>query len=97
MSRCWQALQRSTCPPSAALRQRSIADITLSWPMLNRPPARKADPWARKMSATSRAQRPTEVALRGVQTLYGTDDLAQNVGGDLRIERRGLQFMDFSP
>jgi len=26
--------QRSTCPPSAAVRQRSIADMTLSWPRL---------------------------------------------------------------
>jgi len=29
--------QRMTWPPSAAVRQRSIADITLSWPRLTWP------------------------------------------------------------
>src|SRR6185369_15421661 len=46
-----------TCPPSAAVRQRSIADITLSWPRLTWPvlAVRHAAPKLRKMSATSRA------------------------------------------
>src|SRR6476659_5099242 len=35
MTVCEHFSQRSTCPPSAAVRQRSIADITLSWPRLN--------------------------------------------------------------
>ena len=34
---CEQFSQRSTCPPSAAVRQLSKADITLSWPRLIRP------------------------------------------------------------
>ena len=34
MRRCAQASQRSTWPPSAAVRQRSIADMTFSWPRL---------------------------------------------------------------
>ena len=37
MTVCEHFSQRSTCPPSAAVRQRSIADITLSWPRLIRP------------------------------------------------------------
>jgi hypothetical protein len=34
MSVCEQSSQRATCPPSAAVRQRSIAAITLSWSRL---------------------------------------------------------------
>ena len=50
-----QLSQRSTCPPSAAVRQRSIAVITfncskLTWPALA---CRHAAPWSRKISATS--------------------------------------------
>ena len=32
-----QSLQRSTCPPSAAVRQVSIADMTFNWPRLTWP------------------------------------------------------------
>ena len=51
--------QRATWPPSAAVRQRSIAVITfiwsrLTWPALAR---RHAAPWSRKISATSSAGR----------------------------------------
>ena len=36
--RLWpQSSQRSTWPPSAAVRQLSIADMTLSWPRLTCP------------------------------------------------------------
>ena len=54
-----QASQRSTCPPSAAVRQRSIADMTFIWPRLTWPALvwRHAGPWSRKISATSNAGR----------------------------------------
>ena len=58
------ASQRSTCPPSAAVRQLSIADMTLSWPRLTWPALawRQAGPWSRKISATSNAGRDTSAA-----------------------------------
>src|SRR5262245_51543341 len=51
--------QRATKPPSAAVRQRSIALMTficsrLIWPRLA---SRQAGPWSRKTSATSRPDR----------------------------------------
>src|ERR1700738_3068266 len=54
-----QPSQRATCPPSATVRQRSIALMTfiwsrLTWPALAR---RHAAPWSRKISATSKAGR----------------------------------------
>ena len=64
--RVWaQSSQRSTCPPSAAVRQLSMAEMTLSWPRLTWPALalRQAAPWSRKISATSRAGRDTRVAL----------------------------------
>ena len=44
---CAQSSQRSTCPPSAAVRQLSIADMTFSWPRLTWPALalRHAGPW----------------------------------------------------
>src|SRR3974377_1007638 len=53
---CEHCSQRSTCPPSAAVRQRSIAVITfncsrLTWPALAE---RQVAPWSRKISATPR-------------------------------------------
>src|SRR6266568_4176443 len=47
--------QRATWPPSAAVRQFSIADITFNWPRLTWPALarRHAGPWPRKISATS--------------------------------------------
>ena len=44
MRRCAPSSQRSTCPPSAAVRQRSIADMTLSWPRLTWRHGRHAKP-----------------------------------------------------
>ena len=46
--RLWpQSWQRSTWPPRAAERQRSMADITWSWPRLTCPALalRQAAPW----------------------------------------------------
>lgn len=65
MTVCEHFSQRSTCPPSAAVRQRSIADITFNWSRLTCPALakRQAGPWSRKMSATSRAGRDTRPAL----------------------------------
>jgi hypothetical protein len=60
--RVWeQTSQRATWPPSAAVRQLTIADITLSWPRLTWPAlaCRHAGPWPRKISATSNAGRDT--------------------------------------
>src|SRR5262249_14797601 len=47
--------QRTTWPPSAAVRQALIAEMARSWPRLTCPllAAHHAAPWARKMSATS--------------------------------------------
>jgi hypothetical protein len=55
MTVCEHFSQRSTCPPSAAVRQCSIADITFNWSRLTCPAlaARHAAPWSRKISATS--------------------------------------------
>ena len=47
----------------------------------------------RKMSATSSAGRRHGSSLQGLQGLERTDHLAQNIGGDLGIQRRGLQFL----
>ena len=52
-----QPEQRSTCPPSAAVRHRSMADMTFSCPRLRCVVARHAGPWLRKMSATSSMRR----------------------------------------
>src|SRR5713226_4658032 len=47
--------QRATCPPSAAVRQRSIALMTFIWPRLTCQALalRHAAPWSRNISATS--------------------------------------------
>ena len=47
----------------------------------------------RKMSATSRAGRPTARALRRAQTLQRADHFAQQVGRHLGIEGGGVQFL----
>jgi hypothetical protein len=63
--RVWaQSSHRSTWPPSAAVRQLSMADMTLSWPRLTWPALalRQAGPWPRKISATSKAGRDTRAA-----------------------------------
>src|ERR1700745_122941 len=107
MRRCAQSSQRSTCPPSAAVRQRSIADMTLSWPRLTWPAwdARQAGPRWRKMSATST---PTGQA-RGLkahgphnggasaghlpQKVERAGHLADRADGDAGVERRRVEFL----
>ena len=66
MSVCAQSSQRATWPPSAAVRQFSIAAMTLSWSRLTWPAlaCRHAGPWSRKISATSKAGRDTRAALQ---------------------------------
>src|SRR5260370_34775648 len=94
--------QRATWPPRAAVRQLSIADITfsrprLTWPALAR---RHAGPWPRKMSATSSCERDTPGASGGRfgalldlarNAIERADDLPDGLGGDARIERRGVE------
>src|SRR3974390_643811 len=94
------ASQRSTCPPRAAVRQLSIADITLSWPRLRWPAwaRRHAAPWSRKISATSSAGRDKSRALGGRlhrrdQLLERAGDLTQRLEGDARIERRRIELL----
>src|SRR3954449_12323975 len=77
--------------------------MTLSWPRLTWPAlaVRQAAPWSRKMSATSRAGRSTSAgALDGRlvwlqrqprEPIERAHDRADGVGGDARIERRGLE------
>src|SRR5213078_2454565 len=56
---CAHVSQRAICPPRAAVRQLSIADITFNWPRLTWPALalRHAGPWSRKISAISEAGR----------------------------------------
>src|SRR5438477_118508 len=90
-----QPSQRKTCPPSAAVRHCSMADMTLSWPRLRcaRCAQRQAGPRVRKMSATSRAGRATPAALRGLQRVERADDLAQDLCCHLGVERGGLELL----
>src|ERR1700737_34220 len=100
---CAHFSQRATCPPSAAVRQLSIADITFNWPRLTWPALarRHAGPWLRKMSATSSDERDTislvsggrfgallELARNAIERAH---DLPDGLGGDTRIERRGVE------
>src|SRR5215467_12197316 len=97
MRRCAQASQRSTWPPNAAVRQRSIADMTLSWPRLTWPAweARQAGPRWRKMSATSTASRDNGRASAGhlQQKVERACHLAECADGDAGVERRGVELL----
>src|ERR1700739_1314892 len=117
MRRWAQSSQRSTWPPNAPtgqprglkahVRQRSAADMALSWPKLTWPAwdARQAGPRWRKMSATST---PTGQA-RGLKA-HGRDNgrasaghlpqkveraghLADRVDRDAGVERRRVEFL----
>src|ERR1700681_4972893 len=99
---CAHFSQRATCPPSAAVRQLSIADITFNWPRLTWPALarRHAGPWPRKMSATSSDGRDTRSLASGgrLDPLDLTGDMLQRahdfpnrLGGDACIERRGIE------
>ena len=59
-----QSSQASTCPPRAALRQFSIADITFNWSRLRCPAwaIRKAGPAEWKISATSIEARTVQLS-----------------------------------
>src|SRR6516165_9206574 len=97
MRRCAQSSQRSTCPPSAAVRQRSIADMTLSWPRLTWPAwdARQAGPRWRKMSATSTAGRDNGRASAGhlPQEVEWAGHLADGVDRDAGVKRRRVELL----
>src|SRR5215472_7432428 len=97
MRRWAQDSRRSTCPPNAAVRQRSIADMTLSWPRLTWPAwdARQAGPWWRKMSATSTADRGNGGASAGhlQQKVERACHLAERVDGDAGVERRRIELL----
>ena|SRR6516162_3341602 len=97
MRRWAQASQRSTWPPNAAVRQRSIADMTLSWPRLTWPAsdARQAGPRRRKMSATSTAGRDNGRASAGhlQQEVERACPLAERADGDTGVERRRVEFL----
>src|SRR3954466_2045139 len=97
-----KSAQRATCPPRAAVRQRSIALITLIWPRLRWPAwaARQAAPWRWKMSATSSdgrltaavsSVRPRLVLRSKPDPVEGAHDSADGAGGDAGIERGGLE------
>src|SRR4029077_12242317 len=104
-----QSSQRATWPPSATVRQRSMADITFSWSRLTCPALarRHATPWSRKISATSNAGRDTAPALRrqrvflallGLlarlrQQVERALDAGDHAGGDTRVARRRLQLV----
>src|ERR1035437_588802 len=62
-----QSSQRATCPPSAAVRQRSIALMTFNWPRLTWPALarRHAAPWSREMSATPQTGRDIAAGRSG--------------------------------
>src|SRR5215213_10106819 len=101
--RTWpQSSQTSTWPPRAAVRQASIAAITLSWPRLRWPAwaARQAAPWRWKMSATSSggrltaavsSVRPRLVLRHQPDPVEGAHDRADCAGGDAGIERGGIE------
>src|SRR5216683_1756409 len=101
MSVCEQFSQRATWPPRAAVRQLSIADITLSWPRLTWPALalRHAGPCSRRISATSSAGRDTRRASAGWSDLLELQrdmlqrahHLLDRLGGDPRIERRAVE------
>src|SRR6516225_11059533 len=97
MRRWAHSSQRSTCPPSATVRQRSIADMTLSWPRLTWPAweARQAGPRRRKMSATPTAGRDNGRASAGhlQQKIERARHLADRAGGDAGVERGRVELL----
>jgi hypothetical protein len=85
----------SVRPPNAAVRQRSVADMTLSWPRLTWPAwdARQAGPRWRKMSATSTAGRDNGRASAGhlAQKVQRARHLADRADGDAGVKRRRVE------
>src|SRR6516164_4710191 len=100
--------QRATCPPSAAVRQRSMADITFNWSRLTWPALaeRHAAPWSRKISATSSAG--GDIGRRLLRRLQGLPapwllarlrqqveravDAGDHAGGDAGVAGRSVEF-----
>src|ERR1700687_970648 len=101
MAGCRPSSQRAKCPPRAAVRQLSMADMTFNWPRLTRPALarRHAGPWARKISATSIGGcGKTGRALRRRphpcdEMFERAGDLAERLEGDARIERGGIELL----
>src|SRR3954447_10851853 len=99
MRRWPQSSNPSMCPPSAAVRQGSMADITFSWARLICPAwaARQAGPAAWKTSATSRGGRIAGSAARALschqelQVLKRTGYRADRLGRDPGVERRRVE------
>src|ERR1700704_5906537 len=100
--------QRATWPPSAAVRQCSIALMTFIWPRLTWPALalRHAAPWSRKISATSSAGRDMAPlrwrlvlpALLGLlarlgQQVEGALDAGDHAGGDAGVARRRVELV----
>jgi hypothetical protein len=65
--------------------------MTFSCPRLSCTVCRHTGPYVRKTSATSGTEALR--VLRAVQLLQRTDHFAQQVGGDLGVERSGLQLL----
>src|SRR5260370_34221664 len=105
MSVCRHFSQRATCPPRAAVRQLSMADMTFNWPRLTWPALaqRHAGPWVRKISATSIGGRGKEsrVLRRRPhpcdEMFERAGDLAERLEGDARIERAGIELLAPEP
>src|SRR3979409_1318386 len=100
--------ERATWPPSAAVRQRSIALMTFIWPRLTWPALarRHAAPWSRKISATSNVGRGTAVGRVGRrqrftlprllalrQEVEGAFDLCDHAGGDAGVAGGRVQLL----
>src|SRR5690606_747746 len=89
----------STCPPIAAVRHCSTADMILSWCRLRCPAcaARYEGPAARKMSATSSEVRTGSAAGRlrfgcgQRQSVERTDDRPHRLGCHLGVECGGVE------
>src|ERR1700676_5392223 len=103
-----QPSQRATCPPSAAVRQRSMAVITFIWSRLTCPALarRHAAPWSRKISATSRVGRDMAPLCRRLifpvllgllarlrQQVEGALNAGDHAGGNAGVARRRVQIL----
>src|SRR6202022_1103226 len=105
MTVCAQSSQRATWPPSATVRQRSMADITFNWSRLTCPALarRHAAPWPRKISATSSAgrgtaPRPLRRRLLGFlarlrEQVERALDGRDHADGDAGVARRGVELL----
>src|SRR6516225_5550983 len=97
MRRWAHSSPRLTCPPSATVRQRSIADMTLRLPRLTWPAweARQAGPRWRKMFATSTTGRDNGRVSAGhlQQQVERARHLADRTDGDAGVERRCVELL----